>query len=101
MAKNLSSKQRSRLMSLAANLTPVGQIGKEGIGTNMLDSFSECLEKRELIKIDVLDNAPSDAKTLGQEVAKALGAECVTVIGRKVVLYRKSKRDIDHIKLDV
>ena len=53
----LTSKQRSKLKSLAAKLSPIGQVGKEGIGENMLTSFSDCLEKRELIKINILENA--------------------------------------------
>ncbi len=97
----LTSKQRSKLKGLAANITPIGQVGKEGIGDNMLASFSDCLEKRELIKINILENADGDPKELGRELAQKLFAECVIVIGRKAVLYRPSKRkDIEHIKLN-
>lgn len=96
----LTSKQRSVLKSLAANLSPIGQVGKEGIGENMLASFSDCLEKRELIKINVLENADGAAQEIGRELAEKLNAECVIVIGRKAVLYRKSSRkDIEHIKI--
>lgn len=96
----LTSKQRSKLKSLAANLSPIGQVGKEGIGENMLSSFSDCLEKRELIKINILENADGDPKEIGKELAAKLSAECVIVIGRKAVLYRKSgRKDIEHIQL--
>lgn len=96
----LTSKQRSKLKALAANIDPVGQVGKDGIGENMLKSFSDCLEARELIKISVLENAEGDPKAVGRELAQRLGAECVIVIGRKAVLYRKSSRaDFDHIKI--
>lgn len=96
----LTSKQRSKLKSLAANVTPIGQVGKDGIGENMLKSFSDCLEKRELIKINILENADGDPQELGRELAARLNAECVIVIGRKAVLYRKSDRkDIEHIIL--
>ena len=96
----LTSKQRSKLKSLAANLQPIGQVGKEGIGENMLASFSDCLEKLELIKINILENADGVPQELGRELADRLGAECVIVIGRKAVLYRKSKRkDVEHISL--
>ena len=96
----LTSKQRSKLKSLAANLQPIGQVGKEGIGENMLASFSDCLKKRELIKINILENADGVPQELGRELADRLGAECVIVIGRKAVLYRKSKRkDVEHISL--
>jgi RNA-binding protein len=97
----LTSKQRSKLKSLAANLSPIGQVGKEGIGENMLASFSDCLEKRELIKINILENADGDPKELGRELAERLNAECVIVIGRKAVLYRPSNRkDIEHININ-
>lgn len=96
----LTSKQRSKLKSLAANITPIGQVGKDGIGENMLKSFSDCLEKRELIKINILENADGDPQELGRELAARLNAECVIVIGKKAVLYRKSDRkDIEHIIL--
>ena len=97
----LTSKQRSKLKSLAANLSPIGQVGKEGIGENMLKSFSDCLESRELIKISVLENAELSPQETGRELAENLNAECVIVIGRKVVLYRKSQRKIiKHIELN-
>lgn len=96
----LTSKQRSKLKSLAAKLSPIGQVGKEGIGENMLASFSDCLEKRELIKINILENACGEPQNIGRELAEKLNAECVIVIGRKAVLYRKSQRkDINRIEL--
>ena len=97
----LTSKQRSKLKSLAANIEPIGQVGKEGIGENMLKSFSDCLEARELIKVHILENADGQPQSLGRELAAKLNAECVIVIGRKAVLYRKSsKKDFKHISID-
>ncbi len=96
----LTSKQRGKLKSLAANLQPVGQLGKDGIGENMLKSFSECLDKRELIKIHILENAEGAPEEIGRELARLLNAECVIVIGRKAVLYRRSlRKDVEHIQL--
>lgn len=96
----LTSKQRSKLKAIAANLEPVGQVGKEGIGENMLKSFSDCLEARELIKVTILENADGDPKLLGRELAERLNAECVIVIGRKAVIYRRSSRsNFEHIKI--
>ncbi|MDE5721961.1 MAG: YhbY family RNA-binding protein [Clostridia bacterium] len=96
----LTSKQRSKLKSLAANLSPIGQVGKEGIGENMLAGFSDCLECRELIKINILENADGNPQDIGRELARRLSAECVIVIGRKAVLYRKSgKKGVKHIEL--
>lgn len=96
----ITSKQRSKLKALAANITPAFQLGKEGIGENMLANLSDCLEKRELVKVNILENADGVPADLGRELAARLGAECVIVIGRKAVLYRRSKRkDVEHIEL--
>lgn len=96
----LTSKQRSKLKALAANITPAFQVGKEGIGEKMLANLSDCLEKRELVKVNILENADGIPADLGRELAARLNAECVIVIGRKAVLYRKSQRkDIEHIEL--
>ena len=44
-------------------------------------------------------SAEEDAKAFGAELAEALKAECVAVIGRKIVLYRRSSRkDFKHIE---
>lgn len=97
----LTSKQRSKLKSIAANLDPIGQVGKEGIGENMLKSFSDCLEARELIKVNILENCDGDPQQVGRELAQRLNAECVIVIGRKAVIYRRSSRKgFDHISLN-
>ena len=89
----MTSKQRSNLKSIAANLSPVGQVGKGGISETMVRSLSDALEARELIKVNVLTNAEEDAKTLGAQLGEALSAEVVAVIGRKVILYRRSSRN--------
>ena len=95
----MTSKQRSHLKSIAANLDPIFQLGKGGISENMVKSISDALEARELIKINVLTNAEEDARSLGDELAARLSAECVAVIGRKVILYRRSSRkDFKHIE---
>ncbi|MBR2337309.1 MAG: ribosome assembly RNA-binding protein YhbY [Clostridia bacterium] len=94
-----TSKQRSTLRSLAQTIEPIGQIGKGGISDNMIESFSQALESREMIKITVLNNSDEEARWVADELAEALNAEVVCTIGHKVVLYRKSnKKGIKHIE---
>jgi RNA-binding protein len=95
----MTSKQRKVLQAIANNIEPITQIGKGGISENLVQSLSDALEKRELIKVSVLQNAEGSARELGNELADLLGGECVIAIGRKIVLYRRSSRkDIDHIE---
>ena len=95
----MTSKQRSNLKSIAANLQPVAQVGKGGVNDNMIKSLSDALEARELIKINVLTHAEDEAKETGAALAEALTADCVAVIGRKVILYRRSSRkEFEHVE---
>lgn len=94
-----TSKQRSNLKGIAMGIEPIAQIGKGGISDNFLESVDKALSAREIIKISVLQNASEEAKDLAEEIAKATGAEVVCVIGKKIVLYRKSdKPGVEHIK---
>lgn len=95
----MTTKQRSKLRSLAQNIEPVGQVGKGGLSENMISGLSDALEKRELVKITVLNNTEDDISDIAAELAEKLGAEVVCVIGHKVVLYRLShKENVKHIE---
>ena len=66
---------------------------------NFVNSLSEALEARELIKITVLKNAAFSAKEIADDLANELNAEVVATIGHKIVLYRFSnKKGIKHIE---
>ncbi|MBR3804116.1 MAG: ribosome assembly RNA-binding protein YhbY [Clostridia bacterium] len=94
-----TSKQRSVLRSMAQTIEPIGQIGKGGVSDNMVKSFSDALESRELIKLTLLNNSDEEIKSVSIELAQKLGAEVVCTIGHKIVLYRRSnKKGIVHIK---
>lgn len=94
----MTSKQRSNLKSLAATMKPIAQVGKEGIGENLIHSLSETLEAHELIKVNLLPASGDDGENLAANIADLLGAEVVAVIGRKAIFYRRSSRkDFEHI----
>ena len=93
-----TSKQRAKLKSLASTLKPIAQVGKEGISENLLVTLSQALEAHELIKINLLPASGEDGDNLAANLADLLHAEVVAVIGRKAILYRRSRRkDFDHI----
>ena len=95
----LTSKQRSNLRALASTLSPLTQVGKNGITDTVISALDEAIEKKELIKITVLENADLDAKSAGFEIAEKLGAEFVCATGKKLVFYRRSNKDgIKHIE---
>lgn len=90
--ENITSKQRSKLKSLASTLTPITQIGKGGITDNLLKTLSDALEARELIKVTILDTAEDAPRDVADNVAELLDAVPVAVIGRKAIFYRYSSR---------
>ena len=80
------------------NIEPIAQIGKGGISENFLESADKALSARELIKISVLQNAAETAEDFAAKIAAALNAEVVCVIGKKIVLYRRSeKAGVKHV----
>ena len=87
----LTSKQRAQLRGLANSIDTILQVGKDGIGENLIRQADEALEARELIKGRVLDNnIDYDARLAAEELAMATRSEVVQVIGSKFVLYRES-----------
>ena len=95
----LTSKQRSKLRSIASNLEPITQVGKLGVNDSFIDGLDKAIEKRELVKITVLENSGLDVKEVGFEIAEKLGAEFVCATGRKLVFYRRSSNPkIEHIE---
>ena len=95
----LTSKQRAYLRGLANTLEPVLQVGKDGVGENLIAQADGVLEKRELIKGNVLENSPLSAREAAQAIAGATHGEGVQVIGNRFVLFRvqqdKTKRKIE------
>lgn len=88
---DLTSKQRAQLRGLANTIDTILQVGKDGIGENLIKQTDDALEARELIKGRVLDNnIEYDARAAAAELAAATRSHVVQVIGTKFVLYRES-----------
>ncbi|MBE5749507.1 MAG: YhbY family RNA-binding protein [Clostridiales bacterium] len=95
----LTSKQRSNLRSIAAKIEPITQVGKLGVNESLIESLDKAIEKRELIKVTVLENSELVPKDAGFEIAEKLSAEFVCATGRKLVFYRKSKNPkVEHLE---
>lgn len=88
----LTSKQRSHLRGLANTIDPIFQVGKGGIGDNLIKQFNDALEARELVKATVLRNAEEGVNEISEEIADKTGADVVQVIGNRFVLYKESEK---------
>ena len=87
----LTSKQRAYLRSLGQSCPAIMQIGKGGITDNLLKTVSDALEARELVKLSVLDNCGEEPRAVLDALCEALGADGVSCVGKKIVLYRESE----------
>ena len=87
----LNSRQRAQLRGMANSLQPIFQIGKGGIGEQLIRQVNEALEARELIKLTVLETSPQKARECADTVSEATCSDVVQVIGSKFILYKQSK----------
>ncbi len=87
----LSGKQKAVLKKLAHELDPIFHVGKGLVTDSLAEGISEALEKRELIKVNLLQNCIEDAKTVAYQISEKTDSEVVQVIGRVIVLYRKNE----------
>jgi RNA-binding protein len=75
-----------------ANTVPALYIaGKGEVTENQIRAFADGIEKKELIKISVLETSPYTPRELCDILVEELDAEPVQVIGRKIVLYKQAK----------
>ena len=89
----LTSKQRAYLRSLAVDIDTIVMVGKSGMGPELTKQADDALTARELIKGKVLETAPVSSRAAAEEIASAVSAEVVQVIGSKFVLYRKNQKE--------
>ena len=93
----IDKKTRISLRSLAMNVKSTVWIGKEGVTENVLKQIAEELFNHELVKITIQETDELNELEI-TELAVKLGAEVVTTIGRKIVLYKHSeKKGIKHV----
>ncbi len=89
----MNSRQRAYLGSLASNIDPIFQIGKASLTPEIIDALDAALERRELIKVSVLKNCIDDPKEIANMIGERTHATVVKVIGKKMIFYRKAKKN--------
>lgn len=89
--KELSKAQLKFLRKESHSIKPLFQLGKLGLSDNFIQQFDSALEKRELIKFNILQNSDEDLEESAQAIAETLEAVLVQTIGNIAVLYRQSQ----------
>lgn len=79
-----------RLKAEANQLSPILNIGKNGITDTLIEELNKQIKANRLVKVRVLKSAEEgkDLKAIAEEIAAATRSTVIEVRGRTVVLYR-------------
>ena len=88
----LTSKERAELRAQANALDTTLMVGKDGITDALIAEADNQLTARELVKGKVLENAMLTPREVCDAICEATGADGVSVIGTKFVIYRFSEK---------
>lgn len=96
----LSKAQEKYLRKESHTIKPIFQLGKQGLTESFTQQFDSALEKREIVKFNILQNSDEDIGDSAQKIADQLEAYLVQTIGSTAVLYRPSQtpkyQDLSH-----
>ncbi|MBF0776025.1 RNA-binding protein [Streptococcus azizii] len=88
----LTSKQRAFLNSQAHSLKPIIQIGKYGLNDQIKTSVRQALDRRELIKVTLLQNTDETIHHVAETLEEEIGVDTVQKIGRTLILFKQSSK---------
>ncbi|MFO0587282.1 MAG: ribosome assembly RNA-binding protein YhbY [Polyangiaceae bacterium] len=88
----LTGQQTRHLRALGHHLDPVVLIGKNGLTEAVVAQLGEAITRHELIKIKLQPECPIDRGEASVEIAKALGAELVQVLGRTILFFKRNPK---------
>jgi len=95
----LNSKQRAMIKKYVATEPAICFVGKEGLSENCLASITQALTAREVVKIAVLQNCDLTAREVADEIEKTLKADVVSVMGKKIIIYKYSAFAKKHVDI--
>ena len=88
----LRGKQKRYLRSEAHHLKPIFQIGKDGLSEVWLDEVLKALDKRELLKVNILQNSLVEVEDVKEFIENNSDAQVIQTIGNVLVLFKKSDK---------
>ncbi|WP_294581610.1 ribosome assembly RNA-binding protein YhbY [uncultured Thomasclavelia sp.] len=90
----LTGKQKRYLRGIGHNLNAIFQIGKEGVHQSQIDGIEDALNAHELIKIKILESCLQSKNEIAIELSMRTHADVVQILGRTILLYRPSEKQI-------
>ncbi len=84
-----STPLRKALRGAGHHLSPVVQVGKEGVSDAVLRQLDDQLAAHELVKVKIGSESPEDRFEAAERLGDATRAQIAQVLGRTVLVYRK------------
>ena len=91
----LRGKQKRVLRAQANHLQPLFAVGKNGLTPAWLAQLTGALEKRELIKVNLLQNTDLEVAAVRDYIEANSDIQVVQMIGRVLVLFRPASKEKD------
>ena len=91
--KEITSKERARLRSLAQSLSPIVMVGHDGITDGVIGALDAALTDHELVKVRFQDFKDM-TRDLSTELAAKTQSLLVSVTGFTAVFYRPNPEAI-------
>ena len=88
----LTSKERAELRAQANSIDTTLMVGKDGVTENVVAEADKLLTARELVKGKVLESALMSAREVSDALCEATGAEGISCVGSKFVIWRFSEK---------
>lgn len=90
---SLTKNQVKFLKKKGHTINPIFQIGKNGINETVLNEIHDAIEKRELIKIQLLQNTMVSNKEVVDYIEANSPIKVIQSIGSVLVLYKSSSNE--------
>ena len=80
---------RKKLRAAGHHLSPVLQVGKEGVTQPVLRALAEALLQHELVKVRIGTESPEDRFEAAERLSSGATAQVAQILGRTILVYKK------------
>ena len=88
----ITSKERAELRAEAHHLTALVHVGQHGLTQAIITSLDDALRTHELVKVQLGKQVDLSAREAAEQLARAVRADVVQVIGKTTTLYRENPK---------
>ena len=88
----LTSKERAELRAEAHHLAALVHVGQHGLTPAIISTLDDALRTHELVKVQLGKQVDVTARDAAEQLARAVRADVVQVIGKTTTLYRENRK---------